>query len=188
MTPVLEDCVKSILTQVRLLRQISAEFWSFASSPTARPALTRLSDLVREVAEPYRTGLGTHIEVVLDVSSDLPRVLIDPTLTARALTNIVENAIHAMPGGGRLRIAVRLEAGRLALSVTDTGVGMDDDARAHIFEPYFSTRSSGTGLGLTIAKRNVELSGGTIAVGSVPGEGATVTMSFSLDGSPDVSR
>jgi len=115
-------------------------------------------------------------------------VLIDPTLTARALTNIVENAIHAMPGDGRLRIAVRPEAGGLALSVTDTGVGMDDDARAHIFQPYFSTRSSGTGLGLTIAKRNVELSGGTIAVVSAPGEGTTVTINFSLDGSPDVSR
>ena len=188
MAPVLEDCVSSILTQVRLLRQISAEFWSFASAPTARPALTRLSDLVREVAEPYRTGLETRIEVVIEVSQDLPRVLIDPTLTARALTNIVENAIHAMPGDGRLRIAVRPEAGGLALSVTDTGVGMDDDARAHIFQPYFSTRSSGTGLGLTIAKRNVELSGGTIAVVSAPGEGTTVTINFSLDGSPDVSR
>jgi signal transduction histidine kinase len=60
--------------------------------------------------------------------------------------------------------------------VTDTGVGMDPDALARIFEPYFSTKATGTGLGLTIAKRNVELNGGSIAVTSQRGAGTTVTI------------
>ena len=60
--------------------------------------------------------------------------------------------------------------------MTDTGVGMDADALAHIFEPYFSTKTTGTGLGLTIAKRNVELNGGTIDVRSERGVGTTVTI------------
>jgi signal transduction histidine kinase len=64
--------------------------------------------------------------------------------------------------------------------VTDTGVGMDSESVARIFEPYFSTRATGTGLGLTIAKRNVELNGGTIAIASRPGHGTTVTMTVPL--------
>jgi signal transduction histidine kinase len=64
------------------------------------------------------------------------------------------------------------------VEVTDTGVGMDQEALRKIFEPYFSTKATGTGLGLTIAKRNIELSGGTIAVSSTRGVGTTVTMTL----------
>ncbi len=66
-----------------------------------------------------------------------------------------------------------------SIEIADTGVGMDPDALARIFEPYFSTKAIGTGLGLTIAKRNVELNGGTITVHSQKGVGTTVTMTFS---------
>ena len=66
----------------------------------------------------------------------------------------------------------------MELAITDTGVGMDRASLDRIFEPYFSTRASGTGLGLTIAKRNVELNGGTIAVASERGKGTTVTMAL----------
>ena len=64
------------------------------------------------------------------------------------------------------------------LRVTDTGIGMDAEAIAKIFEPYFSTKAIGTGLGLTIAKRNVEANGGTIAVESAKGRGTSVTMTL----------
>ena len=64
----------------------------------------------------------------------------------------------------------------MKVQVTDTGVGMDEEALARIFEPYFSTKATGTGLGLTIAKRNVELNGGTIEVESQRGAGTTVTI------------
>ena len=66
------------------------------------------------------------------------------------------------------------------IEIADTGVGMDPEALARIFEPYFSTKATGTGLGLTIAKRNVELNGGTIDVHSQKGVGTTVTMTFPL--------
>jgi signal transduction histidine kinase len=85
-----------------------------------------------------------------------------------------------MPGKGRLTIAVRdavSGSGRaVEVEVSDTGVGMDEEALARIFQPYFSTKATGTGLGLTIAKRNVELNGGTIQVTSERGVGTTVTL------------
>ncbi len=173
----LDQCVNNILLQVRLLRQIASEFSSFASSPTARPVPSSLYELITEVLQPYQVGLEDRVRVEQDVDESLPAVMIDKPILARALTNIIENALHAMPGGGTLHVRARaLDDTRVELTLTDTGVGMDRAALDRIFEPYFSTRATGTGLGLTIAKRNVELNGGTIAVESVRGQGTTVRM------------
>ncbi len=177
LTPVLEQCVDTILLQVRMLRQISSEFASFASSPVARPALTHLSAIVDEVLGGYRIGLPSNVRVEAALPADLPQVLIDRQLLGRALINIIENALHAMPAGGSVTVgAARADDGAVRLSVVDTGVGMDEQALARLFEPYFSTKAAGTGLGLTIAKRNVELMGGRIAVESRRGVGTTVSL------------
>jgi signal transduction histidine kinase len=173
---VLDGCVDAILGQVRLLRQISAEFSSFASSPTAKPAPVDVPDLVADVINPYRTGLAGRIEIRNHVVQPLPPVFVDRTLVARSLANIVENALHAMPGAGTLTIDASADDGFVALLVHDTGVGMDADALARVFEPYFSTKTTGTGLGLPIARRNIELNGGTIEVESGKGRGTTVVV------------
>jgi signal transduction histidine kinase len=180
LSPVLDDCVNVILGQVKLLRQISAEFSSFASSPTPRPEPTALPALIEEVVEPYRTALAGRIAVEVHAAPGLPDLFIDRTLFARALTNVIENALHAMPGTGRLTItASAAVTGRaVIIEIADTGVGMDQSALDKIFEPYFSTKATGTGLGLTIAKRNVELNGGTIDVRSERGVGTTVTITL----------
>jgi signal transduction histidine kinase len=103
-------------------------------------------------------------------------VLADATLIGRAIVNIIENALHAMPGSGVLAVNARAAGRGVQLALTDSGVGMDAEALARVFEPYFSTRTSGTGLGLTIAKRNVESCGGTIEVASERGRGTVVTL------------
>jgi nitrogen fixation/metabolism regulation signal transduction histidine kinase len=174
--PVLDGCVTAILGQVRLLRQIASEFSSFASSPTARRAPADPVQLVHEVVEPYRVGLEGRIAVQNEVAGPLPPVVVDRTLVARALANIVENALHAMPGDGRLRLTSRVEDGAVAIRIEDTGFGMDEEALGRVFEPYFSTKTTGTGLGLPIARRNIELSGGSIAVESRKGQGTAVTI------------
>jgi two-component system nitrogen regulation sensor histidine kinase NtrY len=175
----LDECIENILGQVRLLRQIASEFSSFASSPTAKPVPESLATVIAEVVEAYRTGLKGRVEIVVNVPSTLPDVLIDKAVLSRALTNIIENALHAMPGGGTLEIAAHpLDHSSIELFISDSGVGMDPTALERIFEPYFSTRASGTGLGLTIAKRNVELNGGTIRVESGRGQGTTVRITL----------
>jgi two-component system nitrogen regulation sensor histidine kinase NtrY len=219
LSPVLEECVNVILNQVKLLRQISSEFSSFASSPVARPETTDVGELISEVVEPYRMGLAGRIEIETATAADVPNLVIDRNLFARALTNIIENALHAMPGQGRLTIRARrtvdhgvapsagppsiirasehgaamprssagdLQQGALdgggsvTVTIADTGIGMDREALARIFEPYFSTKATGTGLGLTIAKRNAELNGGRIDVQSERGVGTTVTMTLPI--------
>jgi signal transduction histidine kinase len=178
LSPVLEACVTTILSQVRLLRQISSEFSSFATSPVAKLAPAQLNDIVAEVLEPYRAAPPGGVGIETALAPGLPIMPLDRILLARALVNVVENALHAMPAGGRLTLRTSRADGTITLDVTDTGVGMDDEARGRLFEPYFSTRGSGTGLGLTIAKRNVELNNGTIEVESTPGVGTTVHLQF----------
>jgi nitrogen fixation/metabolism regulation signal transduction histidine kinase len=181
LTPVLEECLAVILSQVRLLRQIASEFSAFASSPTPHLIPTSLADLIHDVVTPYRTGLSDRVRISEDVSEDLPRVNLDRTLFARALTNVIENALHAMPSGGSLAIAAARVDSRVRVSISDTGAGMDADALRRVFEPYFSTKTGGTGLGMPIAKRNVELSGGTISVESQKGVGTTVTIEVPIE-------
>jgi two-component system nitrogen regulation sensor histidine kinase NtrY len=176
LTPVLQDCVHTILTQVRLLRQIASEFSSFASSPSARPALVSATELIREIVEPYKVGLQDRIRFEVEIPETLPSLYIDRGLIARALSNLVENALHAMPGRGTLTLSAEAQGQLVVVRVSDTGAGMDAEAIARAFEPYFSTKATGTGLGLTIAKRNVELNGGTIAVSSEKGRGTTVEL------------
>jgi signal transduction histidine kinase len=101
-------------------------------------------------------------------------------LIARALANIVENALHAMPGEGALTISASVDAEAVTLLIKDTGGGMDEEALSRVFEPYFSTKTTGTGLGLPIARRNVEISGGTIEVQSEKGRGTTVSVRMPL--------
>src|SRR5258705_12169184 len=76
LSPVLDECVHAIPTQVSLLRQIAAEFSSFASSPTARPEATNLQELLEEGVAPYRTGLASRVRMTVDAATDLPLALI----------------------------------------------------------------------------------------------------------------
>ena len=184
LSPVLEGCIESILKQVRILRQIASGFSNFASSPAARLAPTDFAALVNEVVAPYRPGLEGRIALAVDLPPDLPRLQLDPVLMQRAVTNIIENALHAMPDEGTLAIGVARDGDRARLSIRDSGVGIEPDALDRIFEPWFSTRITGTGLGMAIAKRNVELNGGAIAVESEPGRGTAVTMTLPVPEPP----
>jgi signal transduction histidine kinase len=181
LSPILEQSVNTILSQVKLLRQIASEFSSFASSPTVQRAPADIAGLLHEIVDPYRGALAGQVHFDVDVPSNLPPVYIDRTLITRALTNIVENALHAMGSGGTLTIIATREDVIVRIRISDTGAGMDADALARAFEPYFSTKASGTGLGLPIAKRNVELSGGTIAMTSQFGNGTTVEIRLPTD-------
>jgi signal transduction histidine kinase len=180
MGAVVQECVATILTQVKLLRQISSEFSSFASSPTAKQSEVDVIALVREVMDPYRQGLEGRIRLDVDLPETLPHVSIDRTLVSRALVNIIENALHAMPGAGALTVRASQNGQAVHIRVSDTGVGMDAEAMARAFEPYFSTKAAGTGLGLPIAKRNVELSGGTISMSSERDKGTTVELTLPI--------
>ena len=121
--------------------------------------------LIERVVEPYRTSLPAATRIVVVAPPSLPSIRSDRTLLARALTNLVENAIQAMPNGGVLTVTASAAAGDAStIEVADTGVGMDEEGVRRAFEPYFSTKTGGSGLGLANARRNIEICGGEVSI------------------------
>ena len=101
--------------------------------------------------------------------------MVDPDMMRRAALNLVINAIEAMPNGGELRLSAgRRDDGKYAFVVEDTGVGIEEKDREKIFEPYFTTKPSGLGLGLILTKKIVDAHGGEILVDSEPGKGTRI--------------
>lgn len=100
--------------------------------------------------------------------------MLDESSMRAVMMNLVLNAAQAMPGGGHLGVATRADMTRVVASISDTGAGMDGAEVKKIFEPFYTTKSQGLGLGMAYASKVVEQHGGTIRVESRPGEGTTV--------------
>jgi len=127
--------------------------------------------------EAARRGVRYEIDLRVDPA---PGILAVASEIREALLNILENALAAMPTGGRLTIQIRGEEGRAQVAISDTGKGMSPEVQRLAFEPFFTTRSSsgGTGLGLSLAQEIVHRYGGTISLASREGVGTTFTLSF----------
>jgi signal transduction histidine kinase len=116
---------------------------------------------------------------------DLPKLPMDADLFKQALLNLMLNAEHAMTEGGELIMTTRKEGGWVVLDVIDTGIGMTADIRSKIFDPFYSTRPGGSGLGLPTTRKIVEAHGGSIDVESLPGRGSRFSLRFPLAPTPD---
>ena len=143
-----------------------------------RPAELACSDVavepwLRELAAEFRLGLPPKHDVIVDVVEPALRVHGDRAQLHQVLVNLLLNARDAMPDGGVVTIAARREERFVHVSVADSGCGVDEETRRHIFEPLFTTKSNGTGLGLAVAHQVVQRHGGTIFVESAAGAGAT---------------
>ena len=166
-----DACIETVIKQVRTLYEIAGDFATYAKLPVLAPEPHDPAEFMRETVAPYRGASLDDIELI-ETYEPTPRVAIDYRVLSRAVVNLVQNAIQAMPDGGQLRVRVGLTTdGDVELGVSDTGVGLDPEVTRRLFEPYFSTKSSGTGLGLAIARRAVEAHQGTIDVDSEPGSG-----------------
>ncbi len=127
------------------------------------PITCSLHQLAEETLEVVSGQVdGLHVE--RSFISDSDAVDVDPSQVKGALLNLVLNSIDAMPDGGTLRLGTARSDGRISLSVSDSGKGIPAAVRAEIFRPFFTTKSSGTGLGLSLAKRAIEDNGGTLAL------------------------
>jgi two-component system, cell cycle sensor histidine kinase and response regulator CckA len=167
---------------------LTQQLLAFSRKQVLRPRDIDLNAVVESMERMLRRLIGDEFEIETRLADDLPLVHADPTQLEQVLLNLVVNARDAMPRGGTISIATgrsALEqphggnAGPHAfLSVTDTGVGIDDETREHIFEPFFTTkeRGRGTGLGLATVFGVVDQTGGRIEVDSVPGAGSTFTV------------
>jgi signal transduction histidine kinase len=171
----------TLKSEVTRLTRLVGDFLSSGQPARLDPRPCDVGAVVRETAALVEhKARDQAIRVEVDVAAGLPSTVADPELLKTCFLNLVLNAFEAMPGGGRLSLAVRLEgppdARAIAVLVSDTGVGMSAEAAAIAFEPYFSTKETGVGLGLALVRRIVEGHGGRVELDSTPGQGTSVRL------------
>lgn len=163
---VFERCTVNILTQVEELRSIASEFSTYSAILQIDPKPGDLTAAIADLAEGYRAAPPPGVRVGLETDGPIP-ARFDAKLLGRAVRNLLENALRAAAasstGNGEVLVRVVKENGHARISVTDNGPGVRPENLPRIFDPYFSTHDTGTGLGLPIARRVVEEHGGHIA-------------------------
>jgi two-component system sensor histidine kinase HydH len=172
--------VASILKEIAALDQIVTDFLAFAREPNLAPVETHPEDLVREaVALAMPPAEHRGVTVRLEVTPHLPAVFVDPAAVKKALINILQNGAIAMgEDGGTLTVQAFAQGDGVAFRVADTGPGIPAEIRDKIFNPFFTTRADGTGLGLPIANKVVEGHGGRMHVENGDPGGAVFTLWF----------
>lgn len=139
-----------------------------------------LGELLRKATE--NILLPDGVELRLEIDDTLPELVLDEAKTIRVLDNVIGNAFDAMPAGGVLKIGATREGDKVVIRISDTGPGIPEDTLRNLFEPFYTTKPGGLGLGLTSTKRMVEVQGGTISVETSDGEGATFVIVLPLKG------
>ncbi len=168
--------VQRLQNECQRLVDVSNDFLRFARVKDLALAPTDLARVVEEMIDFFGpTAKAANIEIKC-FFPDLPPVNLDREMFKQALLNLMLNAEQAMPGGGELTIQAMREPGAVVLSLIDTGQGMAPDVLAKVFQPFFSTRAAGTGLGLPTTRKIIEAHGGRIGVQSEPGKGTKFTI------------
>ncbi len=170
----------AILAETDRLSRVTDEFLQYMRMPTVKLTTQQLNALVAELLQFLTQELAQRRVVVEQtLSPELPTVLCDGQQMRQVLLNVIRNAMESMPDGGMLRVSTACSArDAVLLTVSDTGVGIKRRDRRQIFEPFYTTKSYGTGLGLAVVRQIVDAHGGAIRCDSQWGLGTTVTITL----------
>ena len=160
--------------KVRYMDKIVSDLQDYARPVGADLVRTNLLELVR--ASVANVKIPGNIKVTENFRDDVSSLMLDPVLFRRVLTNLLLNAVQAMPNGGDLAISARKTQDTVAVTVQDTGSGISTENLTKIFNPFFTTKAQGQGLGLAVCKRLIEAHGGTIEVTSELKNGSAFTL------------
>lgn len=173
--------VQVVQRECRRLQELLDNFLSFAKVRKLNQTPSNLNLQVKQVIDFFRPKAAeTGIEIIDYLAGDLPTVLLDREAFHGALLNLVLNAEQAMPDGGQLMVRTSAVGDGVALDLIDTGCGMSANTQAHIFDAFFSTKGSGSGLGLPTARKIIEAHGGSISLQSEQGHGTQFTIKLPL--------
>jgi signal transduction histidine kinase len=171
------DALRMLDREVGRAEKIIGQLLDLGRSRAPALCLVSANEVVREALARSGTTLDKRIVVTTELDDSLPAILADPDQLDQVLENLIVNAVQAMPDGGRLTLtSAAASPDWIAVRVTDTGVGIAADDLPRIFDPLFTTKMKGMGLGLTIARNLVEGLGGMLEVRSEPGHGTTFVL------------
>jgi two-component system nitrogen regulation sensor histidine kinase NtrY len=170
---VFEECTRTIVKQVEELKGLVNEFSNFARMPASQPTPSRLNEIIQETLVLFQeTPKQVHFEFI---PNELPVFNIDREQMKRVMINLIKNSLAAIENGGKIRIRTSYDPTlqTVLLEVSDDGCGIPDEDKGRLFEPYFSTKKSGTGLGLTIVNAIISDHNGYIRVRDNKPKGTT---------------
>jgi signal transduction histidine kinase len=176
-----ERACSFITAEIDRLSNVITALLAFARPPQLAPRTVRVPDLFDRALLLARDELAaSELRVRRTESGPLPPLEADPDLLCQVLLGLFSNAAAVVPRGGELALEARSDGGAVELAVGDSGPGVPAELRERVFEPFFTTRSRGTGLGLAVARQIVEAHGGRIAVGDRAGGGARFVIRLPL--------
>jgi nitrogen fixation/metabolism regulation signal transduction histidine kinase len=176
----LERVAQSIIEQIDALTTIANEFSNFAKLPQLKRSEVDLPELCRNVLAIFESEYSCSF--TFTCSESVPLVNGDREQLMRVLNNLIKNAVQAIPESrkGEIELTVTVQSEYITVSVKDNGVGISKEERSKLFVPYFTTKSTGTGLGLAMVKQIIENHGGSVYVASEKGKGSTFTFELPL--------
>ncbi len=178
--PAVKETLEILEKEVEISERIINSLLDFARPVPATRKEVNLDNVVRRALS--RITVPENIAVASQVDEALPAILADPDQLCQIFENIMLNAIQAMPDGGFLTVTIEEESPEwIAVSFTDTGIGISEESLGKLFEPLFTTKARGIGLGLAIIRTLIDGHGGDIEVQSKFGEGTTFTVSLPLN-------
>src|SRR5438309_1013246 len=174
----------AVRIEARRLNRILSDFLQLARPKEARRTPGDIGAVVEHVSALIRDdrSRASRVDVKVAVDPRVPRFAFDRDQMIQVLWNVALNGVEAMNGRGRLSLEVARRDDDVALAVSDTGRGISPEHARRVFEPFYSGKANGNGLGLTIAERIVAAHGGRIEVDSAPGRGTRVTLLFPVEG------
>ncbi len=172
---IFNESTQTILEEVRNLQRIVDEFSAFARLPRLRKEWMDLVELMESTVSLYE-NLRENVQIKLIFENEIPQVYADTEQLRRAFSNLIKNAMDAMPEGGDLTVRLQLEhvneKGFVIIEFMDTGIGISEENLKKLFIPYYSTKKKGTGLGLSIVEKIISEHKGTIRAESLEGIGS----------------
>jgi two-component system nitrogen regulation sensor histidine kinase NtrY len=179
---VFRESTATLLAELGNLKAIVGRFSDFSKMPQPQLQAVNVNEIIRQVLKLHEAQLRvgqSHgpetraTQVVVELDESLDTVAADPDLLHRALSNLVLNALDAMPEGGTITVRTSATPEHVRIEVSDTGSGLTREECERLFTPYYTTKRHGTGLGLAIVQSVVSDHGGSITVDSTPGKGTT---------------
>ncbi len=171
----LEEILHIIENQTRYIDHIVADLQDFARTPMPQPSDTDLGALVNDTLSTAKIPKNVQVQTALQENLKL---LIDPTFLRRIMINLIDNAVQAMPNGGKLNVTLTSDQNNTSIRVEDTGIGISENDKPKIYTPLFTTKAKGQGFGLAVCKKLIEAQGGKISFASEAGKGTSFTVTF----------
>ena len=175
------DLLQNIIAEVERLKEITEDYLRFARLPIPERYMVDLNHTAAELLEFVRSEMDkAKVKTRLDRDPSPTTAYVDPNQVRAALLNLMRNAREAMPGGGHIVVRIRSLSGGVTVDVTDSGSGIKPEVMERLYEPFFSTKPQGTGLGLSMVREIMEAHGGAIRVDTPPSGGTQFSLTFPI--------